>query len=156
MSEAVKAIPEGYSVVTPHLVVSDSSAAIEFYKNAFGAQELFRMPTPDGSKVMHAQIMIDGAPIMMGDEFPEMGCKGPGALGGSPVTVHLYVSDVDKVFAQAVAAGATPTMPVTDMFWGDRYGRVQDPFGHSWSIATHTKDLTPEEIAEGAKSAFAQ
>ncbi len=131
MSEAVQAIPPGFSVVTPHLVVSDSAAAIEFYKNAFGAQELFRMPTPDGKRIMHAQIMIDGAAVMLTDEFPEMGCQSPSTLGGTPVTVHLYVSDMDKVFEQAVSAGATATMPPTDMFWGDRYGRVEDPFGHN-------------------------
>ena len=153
---SVQPIPPGFGVVTPHLVVSDSAAAIAFYEKAFGAQELFRMPSPDGQKIMHAQIMIDGAPVMLTDEFPEMGCKSPSALGGSPITVHLYVGDADKVFEQAVAAGATPTMPPADMFWGDRYARVEDPFGHSWSIATHVKDLTPEEIAEGAKAAFSQ
>ena len=154
MSQAVQAIPEGFGVVTPHLVVPDSGAAIEFYKSAFGAQEMFRMPTPDGSKIMHAQITIDGAPVMLADEFPGMGCQSPGALGGTPVTMHLYVADVDKVFEQAVAAGATAAMPPADMFWGDRYGRVTDPFGHSWSIATHIKDPTPEEMAEAAKTAF--
>ncbi|MEM7223576.1 MAG: VOC family protein [Pseudomonadota bacterium] len=153
---SVEPIPPGFGAVTPHLVVPDSAEAIAFYEKAFGAQELFRMPTPDGSKIMHAQIVIGGAPIMLADEFPGMGCQSPGALGGTPITVHLYVPDADQVFAQAVAAGAKPTMPVTDMFWGDRYGRVEDPFGHSWSIATHTKDMTPEEIAEGAKAAFAQ
>lgn len=150
---AVRPIPEGFHTVTPHLVVKDSNAAIAFYTKAFGAKELFRMPGPDG-KIMHAEIMIGDSHVFLADEFPDMGSCAPS--GSSPVTIHLYVPDVDAVHAQAVAAGATAPMPVMDMFWGDRYGKVVDPFGHHWSIATHKQDLTPEQMAEGMKAAFAE
>ncbi len=149
----VKPIPEGWNTLTPHLICAGASAAIAFYKKAFGAVELNRLEGPDG-KVMNAALHIGDSVLMLADEAPEWKSFGPKALKGSPVTLHLYVPDVDASFAQAVAAGATVTMPVTDMFWGDRYGQVQDPFGHNWSIATHKRDLTDAQIkAEMAKGA---
>ena len=144
----VKAIPEGMHTITPHLVCAGASDAIAFYKAAFGAVEGGRMAGPDG-KLMHAQVRIGDSTLMLVDEMPEWGALGPKALKGSPVTIHLYVKDVDAVVAQAVKAGATLKMPVADMFWGDRYGQVEDPFGHKWSVATHTRDLTPEQIHQG-------
>ncbi|MES2692822.1 MAG: VOC family protein [Verrucomicrobiota bacterium] len=151
-SSAVKPVQDGMHTVTPHLVCAGAADAIEFYKKAFGATEVARMPTPDG-KLMHGSVMIGDSMVMLVDEFPEMGCLGPKARNGSSVTIHLSVPNVDEFYAQAVKAGAIARMPVQDMFWGDRYGQVEDPFGHSWSIATHVKDLTPAEIAEAAKGA---
>ena len=151
----VKPIPDGYHTATPYLVVDGAAKAIEFYKKAFGAEELFTMPGP-GGKVMHAEFTIGNSPIMISDEFPEMGARGPKALGGSPASILLYVEDVDKTFQQAVAAGATVVMPVADMFWGDRYCKLQDPFGHQWQIATHKEDVAPEEMAKRAGAAMAQ
>jgi len=139
------AIPEGMRSVTPHLICAGAAAAIEFYKKAFGAVELSRIPGGDG-KIMHASIRIGDSVIMLNEENPEWGALGPKALKGSPVTIHLYVKDADAVFAQAVKAGAKVTMPLDDMFWGDRYGKVEDPFGHQWSIGTHVRDVTPEEM----------
>lgn len=147
MTANVKAIPEGMHSVTPHLVCEGASDAIGFYKSAFDAVELCRIPGP-GGKLMHAALRIGDATVMLVDDFPDLGCHGPKALKGSPVTLHLYVPDVDAAFAQAVAAGATVKMPVADMFWGDRYGLVCDPFGHNWSLATHTRDLSPEQIKQ--------
>lgn len=141
----VKPIPEGMRSVTPHLVVAGASDAIEFYKRAFGAVETMRMPGP-GGKLMHAQVRIGDSSVMLVDESPEWGCFGPDAQKGSAVTIHLYVEDVDKVMASAAAAGAKVTMPAENMFWGDRYGRVKDPFGHDWSIATHQREMTPEQM----------
>ena len=143
----VKPIPQGMHAVTPHLVCAGAAAAIEFYKKAFNAVEVTRLPGPAG-KLMHAQINIGGSAVMLVDEFPEMGVCGPQELKHSPVTIHLYVEDVDAAIKQAVAAGAQLTMPAADMFWGDRYGQIRDPFGHSWSIATHLRDLSPEEILQ--------
>ncbi|GMV96552.1 MAG: VOC family protein [Phycisphaerae bacterium] len=154
MPTTVKAIPDGYTAITPHLRIKGAAAAIEFYKKAFAAEELFRMPMPDG-KVGHAELRIGGAALMLADECPEVNMFGPGPQG-SGVTIHLYVEDADAVFARAVAAGATPTFPVTDMFWGDRYGKVRDPFGHDWSIATHKEDLSPEEMARRGQEAMAR
>src|SRR5262245_43776361 len=133
MADAVRAIPEGYSTITPHLVVKDGNEAIEFYKKAFGAQELCRMPGPDGA-LMHGELQIGNSRIFLGSECLEYGVVGPN--GSSPVTIHLYVEDADAAFTRAVEAGATVTMPLADMFWGDRYGKLVDPFGHHWSIAT--------------------
>ena len=147
----VKAIPEGMHTVTPHLVCSDAADAIAFYKKAFAAEEICRMPTPDG-KVMHAAIRIGDSVIMLNDEFPQCGALSPKSLKGTPVTIHLYVSNVDAFAARAIEAGAKVIMPVQDMFWGDRYGMLEDPAGHRWSVATHTRDLTPEEIQEGMKA----
>ena len=155
MSDGVKAVPEGYYTVTPAIVVKGAAKAIEFYKQAFGAEELFRMDGPDGS-VGHAEIRIGNSKIMLSDEFPDWGVKGPEALGGSPVNLFLYVEDCDAVFNRAVEAGATVSMPLADQFWGDRYGKLTDPFGHSWSVATHIKDLTPEEIQKGQEAFFAE
>ncbi|RIK62398.1 MAG: glyoxalase [Planctomycetota bacterium] len=144
---AAKPIPDGFHTVTPHIVCQNAAAAIDFYKKAFGAEEVCRMPNPGGG-LMHAEVAIGNSRVMLVDEMPQMGCKSPKTLGGSPVTIHLYVNDADKVFNQAVSAGATPIMPVQDMFWGDRYGLVADPFGHQWSIATHKEDLTPQQMSE--------
>lgn len=145
---APKPIPEGMHSLTPHLVCAGAADAIEFYKRAFNAVEQARMPGPDG-KLIHAAVKIGDSTLMLVDENPQWGSLGPKALKGSPVTIHLYVPDVDATVAQAVAAGAKVTMPVADMFWGDRYGQLEDPFGHRWSVATHTRDLTSEEIREG-------
>ena len=144
MSTTTK-IPQGMHTVTPHLICAGAAEAIEFYKQAFGAVELSRMLSPEG-KVMHASIRIGDSVIMLNDETPQWESYGPKHLKGSPVTIHLYVEDADGVFAQAVKAGAKATMPPEDMFWGDRYGRVEDPFGHQWSIGTHVRDVTPEEM----------
>ncbi|WP_029363145.1 VOC family protein [Herbaspirillum lusitanum] len=148
-SSQVKAIPDGMHALTPHLVCAGGAAqAIEFYKQAFGAVELARLPGP-GGKLMHALVRIGDSSLMLVDEMPEWGSRGPLMLGGSPVTIHLYVEDADAVFAQAQSAGAKVTMPLADMFWGDRYGQLEDPFGHRWSVATHQRDLSPAEIKEG-------
>ncbi len=146
MTESVNPIPPGMHTVTPHLVCAGAAAAIEFYKEAFGAVEVTRLAGPDG-KLMHAMLRIGDSAIMLVDEFPEMHALGPKALGGSAVTIHLSVPDADASFKRATAAGATPRMPVTEMFWGARYGFVQDPFGHLWSMATQVRNLTPEQIA---------
>lgn len=146
----VKAIPDGMRSITPHLVCDGAAAAIEFYKKAFNAVEEGRMPTPDG-RLMHAQIRIGDSALMLVDEFREMGGFGPLALKGSPVTIHLYVENVDTVVAQAIAAGAQVKMPLADMFWGDRYCQLVDPFGHHWSVATHQRDLTPEQMVAEMK-----
>jgi uncharacterized glyoxalase superfamily protein PhnB len=136
--------------VTPHLICAGASDAIEFYKRAFGAVELSRMPGADG-KIMHASIRIGDSVIMLNEEMPEWGALGPKALKGSPVTIHLYVEDADAAFEKAVGAGAKVTMPLDDMFWGDRYGKLEDPFGHQWSIGTHVRDVTPEEMQAAMK-----
>jgi PhnB protein len=141
----VKPIPEGMHSLTPHLVCAGAAEAIEFYKKAFNAVEMMRLPGP-GGKLIHASVRIGDSVLMLVDEFPEMGAKGPKSLQGSPVTIHLYVEDADAAVAQAVAAGAKVTMPLADMFWGDRYAQLEDPFGHCWSVATHVRDLSPEEV----------
>lgn len=151
-----KPIPEGYHSLTPHLIVKDAAKAIDWYAKAFGATEILRMPGPGGKGVMHAEIKIGDSHIMMAEENPAFNNKSPSTLGGSPVALHLYVEDADKAFKQAVDAGAKAEMPPQDMFWGDRYGKVTDPDGHSWSIATHTKDMSPEEIMAGAAKAFSE
>jgi len=151
----VKPVPEGYHTVAPYLVVDGAAKAIEWYKKALGAVEMFSMPGP-GGKLMHGEFRIGDSPVMIADEFPDWGVRGPKAIGGSPVSIFLYVEDVDKLFNQAVAAGATVLMPVADQFWGDRYGKLEDPFGHRWDIATHKEDLTPEEIAKRGAAAMAQ
>ena len=156
MAANVKAIPEGFRTVTAHMTLNDAAAAIEFYKKAFGAEEIMRMPGPGGKGVMHAEIKIGDSIIMLNDEFPDHGPKAPTSLNGTSFVVHLYVNDVDAAFDKAVAAGAKPSMPVTDMFWGDRYGSVTDPFGHQWSVATHKEDLTPEQCGQRAQEFFAK
>jgi PhnB protein len=143
----VKAIPEGMHTVTPHLVCAGAADALEFYKQAFNATELSRLPGPNG-KLMHAAFRIGDSTIFLSDDFPDHGSPGPKALRGSPVVIHLYVEDADAFAARASAAGAKITMPVTDMFWGDRYGQFEDPFGHRWSVGTHIRDTTPEEIQQ--------
>ena len=151
MAKAKSFVPEGYRTVTPHLTMAGAAAAVEFYQQAFGAEEIVRMAAPDG-KLMHVEIKIGDSFLMLTDEFPEMGGSlGPKALGGSPVTITLYVPDVDAVVARAAKAGAKVTMPVSDQFWGDRYGQLEDPFGHRWAVATHKEELTPEEIGERAR-----
>jgi len=149
-----KPIPEGYRSVTPYLVFEDASEAIEFYKTAFGAKERMRMQAPDG-KIGHAEIEIGDSIVMLSDAFPQSTTKPPSELGGTSAGVFLYVEDVDAVVQQAVGAGATITMEVADQFWADRFGSLTDPFGHSWSVATHVEDLSPEEIGERAKEAMA-
>lgn len=151
----VAPIPAGFTTITPHLVCEGAADAIGFYKKAFNAVEMSRMPGP-GGKLMHAQIKIGNACVMLVDDFPEWGSLGAKALKGSPVVLHMYVEDVDAVYAQAVAAGATAKMPPADMFWGDRYGQVVDPFGHTWSIATHKQDLTPAQMEQGMKEMMSQ
>lgn len=146
----VRAVPEGMHSLTPHLICRGAAEALDFYARAFGAVELVRLPGPDG-RLMHATLRIGDANLMLVDEMPEWGALGPLALGGTPVTLHLYVDDVDASFQRAVAAGATPKVPPADMFWGDRYGQVIDPYGHRWSIATHVRDVTPEQMLEAAR-----
>ncbi len=152
MTSNVKPIPEGYHTATPYLIVHDGARAIEFYKKAFGATELMRMAGPSG-KIGHAEIKIGDSPIMLADEVTEMGYRSPQSLGGSPVSILLYVEDVDTVFSQAVAAGAKVQRPVRDQFYGDRLGGVTDPFGHVWYIATHKEDVSPEEMQKRAAAA---
>jgi len=148
---SVKPIPEGYHSVTPYLIVRGGSAAIDFYNKAFGAVELFRFPAPDG-KVGHAEIKVGDSPIMLADEYPQMGYNGPQTIGGSPVSLMIYVEDVDTVFNRAVEAGATVKEPVQDKFYGDRSGTVVDPFGHIWHLATHKEDVSMDEMERRAKA----
>ncbi len=159
MSKSNQPIPAGHGNLIPHLVCSPCSEAIEFYKKAFGAEEAHRMSAPDGRRIMHAALRIGSSILFLVDDFPEF-CGGksetPKALGGSPVTIHHYVENCDAAIKRAQDAGATVVMPATDMFWGDRYGMVTDPYGHKWSFATHIKDLTPTEVQAGMKEAFAQ
>ncbi|MDH3677684.1 MAG: VOC family protein [Nitrosopumilus sp.] len=150
----VKPIPDGFHSITPSLVVSNAREAIDFYKKAFNANEIYTFPTPDG-KILHAMIQIADSFVMMADEFPMMGMKSPTTIGGTAVTLHFYVEDADKTFKKAVDAGAVVTMPMMDAFWGDRFGTVMDPFGHSWAIATHKIDMTPEGLRKAGKDYFA-
>ena len=147
-----KAIPEGFHSITPYLVFKDARKAIDFYKRAFGAQERFAMPGPDGKGVMHAELQIGNSIIMMSEENPQQPCKSAETSGGSPVSFYLYLENVDEAFPVALGAGAEVRMPVQEMFWGDRAGTLQDPFGYSWTLATHSKDLTPAEIQQGAQA----
>jgi PhnB protein len=147
-------IPEGYHTVTPYLAVENASEAIAFYERAFGAKELVRMPGPDGM-IAHAELEIGDSRVMLSDPFPQASTRPPKELGGTSASVFMYVEDVDAVVKQAVDAGATVTMEVEDQFWGDRFGSVSDPFGHSWSIATHVEDVPAEELEERGKAAMA-
>ncbi|MBI4169998.1 MAG: VOC family protein [Acidobacteria bacterium] len=156
MAKSAKWIPEGHHTVTPYLVVRDAGKAIEFYKRAFGAEEVMRMPGPDGKGVGHAEVKIGDAYVYLADENPQWGCRSPQSLGGSPASLHLYVQDVDAAFKRAIAAGATEKMPVADMFWGDRYGKLADPFGFEWGIATVKESLTPAEVGKRAKEFYAK
>ncbi len=146
-------VPEGYRAVTPSFTFKDSKKAIEFYQKAFSANVLDLFPNPAGPGIMHATIQIGDSIVMMGDEGPQ--CKSAETLGGSPIALYIYVPNADAAFKQAVAAGGTVMMPVADMFWGDRAGSIKDPFGYSWMIATHTQDLTQEQIRKGAEAFFA-
>jgi len=152
---ATKPIPEGYHTVTPYLSVDDAAAAIEYYTQVFGAKESVRMDGPDGM-IGHAELDIGDSKVMLADPFPQASTKPPKELGGTTASIFMYVEDVDGVVKRAVDAGATITMEVADQFWGDRLGSIQDPFGHSWSIATHVEDIPPEEMAERAKKAMAE
>jgi PhnB protein len=154
MAAAVKPIPEGYHSVTPYLIIKGAAEAIEFYKKAFAATELFRMAGPDG-KIGHAEIKIGDSPIMLSDEWPEMKYLGPKSLGGSPVSILLYVEDVDTVFKKAIEEGATQDRPVEDKFYGDRAGSLIDPFGHIWHVSTHKEDVSAEEMERRSKAAGA-
>ena len=151
-----RAIPEGFHSVTPMCMFKDARKAIEFYKRAFGAEELFAMPGTDSKGVMHAEVRIGDSIIMMGEENPQEACKSAETIGGSPVSFYIYVENADAAFQRAIEAGAESRMPVEDMFWGDRAGTVQDPFSYSWMLATHIKDLTMEKIQQGAQAFFAK
>ena len=148
----VKPIPDDYPQVVPYLCVDGASAAIEFYRTVFAATERMRMPEPDG-RLGHAELEIGTAVVMLSDEFPDLGIRGPKTIGGTPVTLSLYVENVDEVFARAVDAGATVLRPVKDQFYGDRTGQFEDPFGHRWSVATRIEDLSAQEMAERAAAA---
>jgi PhnB protein len=150
-----KPVPDGYRTVTPYLTVKGAAEAIDFYKRAFGAQEVERMTGPDGKSVMHAEIRIGDSIVMLADEMPQMGTRSPQTLGGATGSIFLYVPDVDSAFKRALDAGARATMPPADMFWGDRFGKLTDPFGHEWGLATHREDLTPEEVRQRGAAAMA-
>lgn len=151
----VKAIPDGYHSVTPYLIMKEAGRAIDFYKKVFGASERMRMDGPNGT-IGHAEIEIDGSVIMLADEFPDMGYRGPQSLGGTAVSLMIYVQDVDSCFERAVTAGAKALRPVQDQFYGDRSGTVEDPFGHVWTISTHKEDLSPEELRKRAEAFMKQ
>jgi uncharacterized glyoxalase superfamily protein PhnB len=155
MSEQVKAVPEGFHTLTPHLTVRDADKALEFYRNALGAEVLHVARMPNG-KVMHAGLRIGDSMLMLNEEAAEYGALSPLSTGGTGVTIHIYTDNVDAAFNRAVSAGAQVQMPVMDQFWGDRYGMVADPFGHKWSIATHTKDMSPEEMQRAQDEAMAK
>ena len=152
----VKKIPDGYHSITPMLIVKDGLKAIEYYKKVFGAIDKGTMMMPDNKSVAHAELLIGDSKIMLSDEFPEMKSLSPTTIGGSPVSLYLYVEDVDKTFNLAVTEGGKSLFPVQDRFYGDRHGTIQDPFGHIWSIATHIKDLTKEEMKKVAEEAFSK
>ncbi|ALI34395.1 hypothetical protein NMY3_00181 [Candidatus Nitrosocosmicus oleophilus] len=152
----VKKIPDGYHSITPMLIVKDGLKAIEYYKKVFGAIDKGTMMMPDNKSVAHAELLIGDSKIMLSDEFPEMKSLSPTTIGGSPVSLYLYVEDVDKTFNLAVTEGGKSLFPVQDRFYGDRHGTIQDPFGHIWSIATHIKDLTKEEMKKAAEEAFSK
>lgn len=155
MTRSTQPIPKGFHSVTPSLFVRNAAQAIEFYKKALGAEEIMRMAGPDG-KIGHAELKIGDSIIFLSDESPSFGTKSPQALGGVTGGLYVYVADVDKAFQRAVDAGGQTKMPVADMFWGDRVGNFIDPFGHSWTLSTHTQDLTEQEMEEGAKKFNAQ
>lgn len=152
----VAPIPDGYHNVTPTLTIKGASEAIEFYKKAFGAQELYRFPGPDGKSIMHAEIKIGDSIIMLCDEIPQMGCLSPKSTGGPSGSIFLYVKNSDEVFDKAVSAGAKPTMAMMDAFWGDRAGTLEDPYGHVWTISTRKKDMTPDEIKKAGEEFMKQ
>jgi PhnB protein len=151
MAGKVKAIPEGYNSITPYLIVDGAAKAIEFYKKVFGAEEMVRMPAP-GGRVGHAEIRIGDSMVMLADENPEMNARSPKSVGGSPISLLLYVDNVDKTVEGAVAAGAKLKRPVADQFYGDRMGGIEDPFGHQWYVATHIEDVSPEEMRKRSEA----
>lgn len=153
MAAKVKPIPEGYHSVTPYLCIDGAADAIEFYKKAFGAKELLRMPGPDG-KIGHAEIQIGDSRVMLADENMEMEFRSPKSLGGTPVSLMIYVEDVDRIFQQAMGAGARVLRPVKDQFYGDRSGNLEDPFGHKWTLSTHVEDLAPNEMEKRMREAM--
>lgn len=142
----VQSIPEGYYSVTPHLVISQAGKAIEFYKAAFGAEEVSKMLAPDGKQILHATLRIGNSMIMLCDEFLEAGCRSPQTLGGTPIGLHIYLENVDSAFDRALQAGCQVMMPLTNTFWGDRYGKLKDPFGYEWSLATHIQDIDVKDM----------
>ncbi len=156
MTENVKTTPEDYHSITPYLVVRNASKAIDFYKKAFDAKERVRMESPDGNSIMHAELKIGDSVFMLTEESDMMKCQSPESIGGSPISLYVYVKDVDTMFNQAISAGSTVLDPVSDKFYGDRSGYLKDPFGHLWSIATHKKDLSLDEIKKAGKEAFAE
>jgi PhnB protein len=153
MAQKANPVPQGYHTVTPSIVVHDGAKALEFYRKAFGAEEKMRMPGPDGN-IMHAEFRIGDSVIMLSDEMPDMGAKSPKAYGGTPVKFYLYVENVDAAWKRAIDAGAKQVVPLQDMFWGDRMGCVEDPFGHAWNLAQHVADPTPEEMQKGQEAFF--
>jgi PhnB protein len=155
MAKKAQAIPQGYHTVTPSIVVAGASKAIDFYKRAFGAEEIMRFPGPDGT-IMHAEIRIGDSIVMLGDEMPEQGGRSPKSIGGTPVSFFVYRDNVDEEWQRAVAAGAKEIMPLADQFWGDRTGCLEDPFGHKWWLAQHVQDLTPAELQKNAETFFSQ
>jgi len=156
MSNQVKPIPDGYHTITPHMVLSDAARAIEFYATAFGAKEIMRVPGPDGKKIMHAEVQIGDSRVMICDEFPEMGCVSPEKIGGSSVSMFVYVEDVDAAHKKALEAGCKEKMPCTNTFWGDRHSQVADPFGYSWSLSMHVEDLPAAEMKKRQEEHFKQ
>ena len=151
---AVRAIPEGHHTLTPYLVVRGAAAAIEFYARAFGAREVHRHASPDG-RLMHAELRIGDSPLMLSDEYPEMNeSRSPLGIGCTPVTLHIACEDVSAAFERAVKAGCLVTFPLQDMFWGDRFGKLKDPFGHEWSLSQHVEDVSPEEVERRGAAAF--
>ncbi len=156
MAPQVQPIPPGYHTVSPHLAVRGGVEAMEFYKKAFGAEERGRFMAPDGKRLMHGEIKIGDSIVMLGEENPQRGCAAPQSVNATTVSLYLYVHDADKLFNQAVAAGAKSLMPMADMFWGDRVGTVADPFGHQWTIATHKEDVPPEEMKKRGDAFFEQ
>lgn len=157
VKKQVKPVPEGYHTVTPYLTVRDAAQAIDFYKRVFGATEIMRMPGPDGKSLVHAELRIGDSVVMLSDEMPGMStCHAPTSLGGTTVALFLYVPNVDATFKRAVGAGCKVLRPLADMFWGDRYGQVEDPFGNQWALATHKEDVTPKEMKRRAQAAMAQ
>ena len=151
-----QAIPEGFNTVNMYLIVPDAKEAIEFYQKAFGAEAGVHMPGPGGQGTMHAEVRIGNSMVMLTDENPAWEMKSPATLGGTPAGLHLYVDDADKLFQRAVDAGCQPIAPLMDAFWGDRYGKVLDPFGHQWGIATHVEDVPPEEMGQRAQKFFSE
>lgn len=152
MAKSIKAIPEGYQTLTPGLVVKDGHRAIDFYKKAFGAEEILRMPGPGGKGIVHAELKFGNSRLFLNDEFPGMSGQSPQTLKGTTQAVYMYVQDVDAIFNRAVAAGARVILPLSDMFWGDRFGKVADPFGHEWALASRKEDVAPAEMQKRSKA----